>query len=99
MYKANWTKMSEGNGITSGSTLTVSVDNASHISGGIYKDNLPVQIGFAFGPDPLTFKLSKRARVDGEWRTVGLALGKYVLKIRAYVNNRGQGWDDEFEIV
>ena len=99
MYKVNWIKTPLGNGIRSGDILTVEVEGASHISGGVYKDNLPIQAGFAFGPDPMTFKLAKRAIVDGEWRTVGLALGKYTLKTRAYVDGRGQGWDDEFEIV
>ena len=98
MYKANWTQTRQGNGIQSGSVLEVDIQDASHISGGIYKDDLPIQAGFAFGPEPLKFKLAKRARVDGEWRTVGLALGSYVLKVRAFVNGKGQGWDDEFLI-
>ena len=99
MYKANWVKTPQGNGVKSGTILEVDIQGASHISGGIYKDDLPIQAGFAFGPDPLKFKLAKRARVDGKWRTVGLSLGSYVLKVRAFVDGRGQGWDDEFLII
>lgn len=99
MYKVNWIQTPQGNGIQSGTVLKVDVEGASHISGGIYKDDLPMQAGFSFDPDPLTFKLAKRAIVDGEWRTVGLALGTYVLKTRAFVDGKGQGWDDEFQIV
>lgn len=86
------------NGIKSG-TVLVDVHGADHISGGIYKDDLPIQAGFAFGPDLLKFKLAKRAMVEGKWRTVRLALGRYVLKVRAFVDGRGQGCDDEFLII
>ena len=101
-YSTNFFKTDDGNAIKSLDTLKVTVDDADHISGGIYKDGLPIQADFGYGEDgkaTLEFKLAKRAIVDGIWRTVGLAPGEYTLKVRAYVDQRGQGWDDKFLIV
>ena len=104
VYNTNFVKSQTGNVIKSLDTLTVTVEGADHVSGGIYKDNLPIQIDFGFkdpdtGNAQLEFKLAKRAIVDGIWRTVGLAPGKYLLKTRAYIAGRGQGWEDLFDIV
>jgi len=102
IYNTNLFKTKDGNAASSGSTLVVTIEGADHASGGIYKDNLPIQADFGYGEDGsarLEFKLAKRAIVDGTWRTVGLALGEYTLKTRAYISGRGQGWTDRFLIV
>ena len=100
-YQTNFHKSKGGNAIRSGDTLVVSIDDA-HVSGGVYVDDLPIQAGFGFrdvdtgNRAEMKFKLAKRAIVDGEWRTVGLKLGTYVLKVRGA---NGQGIDDEFLIL
>ena len=104
VYNTNFSQGTTGNFIASGEILVVTVEGADHVSGGIYKDNLPIQIDFGFkdsetGNATLEFKLAKRAIVDGIWRTVGLAPGDYTLKTRAYIAGRGQGWTDKFEII
>ena len=93
VYDTNFVKTKEGNGIKSGETLKITIDGATHVSGGIYKDNLPIQAGFEFN-DTIEFKLAKRVYHEGQWKTAGYATGKYTLKIRT----PGQGWDDEFLI-
>lgn len=93
VYNTNFVKTKEGNGIKSGASLKITIDGASHVSGGIYKDDLPIQGGFEFG-DTIEFKLAKRVFHEGVWRTAGYAEGTYTLKIRI----PGNGWDDEFLI-
>jgi len=103
IYNTNFIQKDDGNSINSGTTLEVKIDGADHVSGGIYKDGLPIMADFGYKEDDgnayLRFKLQKRAIVDGEWRSVGLALGTYTLKTRAWISNRGQGWDDEFKMT
>lgn len=97
-YDVNFVKSEFGNAILGGKELIVRVKGAEFISGGIYKDNLPVQVDFEMGKS-IQFKLAKRKRGIFGWRTVPLKKGRYTLKIRAYVSGRGQGWDDEFYVL
>ena len=90
-YDVNWISGESGNGISSGRTLVVKIDGAPYLSGGIYKDNLPV---LAF------FEMSNTASIPlVKGRTFfrkpkPLPKGKYTLKTRTATN----GWDDEFQI-
>ena len=87
----NWYKGPMGNGIHQGETLQVKIEGAQYLSGGIYKDNLPVLAFFEMG------ETAKIALIKGRtWlgRPKGLSKGTYMLKTRTATN----GWDDEFEI-
>ena len=92
-YTVNWIKTDKGNGIIAGNTIEVSVDEAGHISGGIYQNNFPVTINQVMG-DKISFK-TKRGYFGRK-----LPKGTYMLKIRGnFPDYRGFGYDDEFEIV
>ena len=94
-YSVNWYAGQNGNGLIRGSTLNLKVEKAQHISGGVYRDNLPVLIFFEMGEN-VSLKLVKGRYPWGQAKP--LPRGTYVLKTRAYVSGNGKGWDDEFEI-
>lgn len=99
-YITNFIKDEQkGNSIFTGETLHVEVTEAIIVSGGIYKDNFPIQIDQ--DKNKLDFKLLERYKsFFGKHRYRGLETGKYLLKVRAYdTQMRGQGWNDEFEIL
>ena len=86
-YDVNWTKTRIGNGIREGNTLMISIPKASHISGAIYKNNVPVLAIFGHGT-------KARIKVQRKGRSLK---GLCVLKIRgADRRNRGFGVDDAF---
>ncbi len=92
-YKVNWIKTDKGNGIFQGNLIEVECKEASHIAGGIYKNNFPVTINQVMG-DKITFKTKR-----GFFRR-NLPKGTYLLRIRGnYADHRGFGYDDKFEIV
>ncbi len=90
-YSVNWIKGNQGNGINSGETVIVKVDGADYLSGGIYKDNLPV-LAFFEMKDTAEIALIKGKTFFG--RPKPLTKGTYTLKTRTATN----GWDDEFQI-
>ena len=97
-YKVNWIKTKEGNGIKTGNTLIVKVEEARIISGWIAKKTWygrkMKQVDQA--KNMLSFKLKER---KGK-RTVNYKIGKYILKVSAYnKKNKNQQWTDVFEIV
>ena len=91
-YSVNWLKTPDGNGISSGETVIVKVKGADYLSGGIYKDNLPVLAFFEMGNSASIPLVKGRTFLR---RPKPLPRGKYVLKTRTAAN----GWDDEFQII
>ena len=91
-YSVNWEKTPAGNGIKSGETLVIVVKGADYLSGGIYKDNLPVLAFFEMGNSASIRLVKGRTFLR---RPKPLPRGKYVLKTRTAAN----GWDDEFQII
>lgn len=89
-YSVNWTKTPAGNAIKEHETITVKVSNAEFVSGGVYMNNLPIIAGFGMG-DTMKIKLSRK-----DMNLEGFSL---VLKTRAWVDNRSQGWDDQFLVI
>ena len=90
-YQVNWITGASGNGIKSGSTLTIKIDGVQYLSGGIYKDNFPVLAFFEMG-STVSIPLVKGRTFFR--RPKPLPKGEYVLKVRAAT----QGWDDPFQI-
>ena len=97
-YKANWIKTKKGNGIKTGNTLIVKVEEARIISGWIAKKTWygrkMKQVDQA--KNMLSFKLKER---KGK-RTVNYKTGLYILKVSAFnKKNKNYQWTDVFEIV
>jgi len=90
-YSVNWYKGKSGNAIKSGDTLKLKVKGAEYISGGIYKNNLPI-LAFFEMKNTVSIRLVKGRTLLG--RAKSLPKGTYVLKTRTAAN----GWDDSFEI-
>ena len=86
----NWVKTPDGNAIKEGNILKISAPGAHHISGGIYKNGLPIIALFGMGSQAS----GKVARKNKSLK------GKALLKVRAYDESyRGFGIDDIFEII
>ena len=97
-YKTNWIKTKEGNGIKTGNTLIVKVEEARIISGWIAKKTWygrkMKQVDQA--KNMLSFKLKERKKK----RTINYKKGLYILKVSAFdKKNKNYQWTDEFEIV
>ena len=97
-YKVNWIKTKYGNGIKTGNTLIVKVEEARIISGWIAKKTFygrkMKQVDQA--KNMLSFKLKERKKK----RTVNYKKGLYVLKVSAFdKKNKNYQWTDEFEVV
>jgi len=91
-YSANFITSKQGNAAKEGSVLTIRVDGAHFISGGIYQNGFPV-IAFQTQAGDNDVDVILR-RKDKSLK------GKATLKVRAYDSAwRGAGWNDEFEII
>lgn len=104
-YSTNFIRTDQGNGIKQGQSLKVTIDGADWAQSAIYKDGMPINTDFDDNRDGKVvceFKLLNRI-VDrsGAIRIqyVPYQTGEYVLKTRAWINNRMQGWDDKFVVV
>ena len=86
----NWTKSTRGNSFVEGDILKVHAAGASHISGAIYKNGLPVLAIFWSG---------ENAKIKVQRKGMNLK-GMAVLKLRAFDSkHRGFGIDDAFSII
>ena len=97
-YKVNWIKTKYGNGIKTGNTLIVKIQEAVVISGFIkqktWYGGKMKQVDQA--KNTLSFKLKERKKK----RTINYKKGLYVLKVSAFdKKNKNYQWTDEFEIV
>ena len=90
-YSTNFVKKGNTHGISEGDVLTITVEGANFLSGGIYQKGSPM-ISFQTEPGDNS--------VDVLVKRKGTSIkGKSVLKVRAYDEAwRGQGWNDTFEI-
>lgn len=89
-YSVNWEKTPAGNAIQEGETIQVTVNGSSHISGGVFLNNLPLIPGFAMG-NTMRIKLARRGM-----KLEGMTL---VLKTRAFYAGRIVGYDDSFIVM
>ena len=97
-YKANWIKTKNGNGIKTGNSIIVKVNEAITVSGWIARKTWHgrkiMQIGQ--GKTLVSFKL-KEKRMG---KTVPYKTGRYTLKISATSKtNKSNTWTDDFEVV
>lgn len=87
----NWFKTKQGNAINEGDTLRITAKGASHISGAIYKNGLPVLAIFGYGESIKPIKVARKGRN---------LKGNALLKVRAFDKyGRGYGIDDVFIIL
>ena len=100
-YSVNWVRdPQKGNSIKAGDTIVVSIAGADWAQVAVYESGLPIQTDFDDNRDgkvQCEIKTLKWKGVVGDydkWPT-----GKYVLKTRAWINQRMQGWNDEFEVI
>ena len=102
-YKVNWEDSDHGNSIKSGEDLEIEVLGAQFISGGVYKDNLPIFAIFEMGDKAkISIKIRDKKEEDGTWFSRGLLEGQYTLKIRTHIptsTNYIDGWDDDFYVT
>jgi hypothetical protein len=89
-YKTNFVKTPIGNGIKEKQTLHIDIAKAAHISGAIYKNNLPVIAFFSHGGHA-TVKIQRKGRS---------LKGLCVLKVRGSdKGNKSFGIDDAFVVL
>tara|TARA_Y100000310_G_scaffold268583_1_gene281261 strand:- start:374 stop:673 length:300 start_codon:yes stop_codon:yes gene_type:complete len=97
-YKTNFKQTPDGNGIQTGTVLTVKIEGARIVSGWIAKKTFygRKMLQVAQDKHTLKFKLKKYKHK----RLVGYDTGKYILKVSAFDSqNKNQQWSDEFEVV
>lgn len=89
-FDINWIKTKSGNGFVQNDVLIINAKGASHISGAIYQNNLPILAIFGLG-ERVKIKLAvKRKNIKGV----------AILKLRAFdKQNRGFGINDAFIII
>ena len=102
-YSVNWTRdKTHGNSIQSGATLLVKVEGADHATIAVYQEGILVNVDFDDNKDgkvECQIKLIQRSVISGQVIYSGFPKGKYHLKTRAWINSRGKGWDDEFQVI
>lgn len=91
-YSTNFKKHKNGNAADEGTVLTIKVEGAYFISGGVYQCGVAL---LAFqteaGDDTVDIILKRKGRS---------IKGKATLKVRAFDSQwRGAGWNDEFTIL
>ena len=97
-YKANWIKTEKGNGIKTGNSIIVKVNEAITVSGWIARKTWHGKkiMQVAQGKSHVSFKL-KEKRMG---KTVPYKTGRYTLKISATSKtNKSNTWTDDFEVV
>lgn len=97
-YNANWIKTPKGNGIKSGNSIIVKVNDAITVSGWIARKTWHGKkiMQVAQGRTYVSFKL-KEKRMG---KILPYKTGRYILKISATgKTNKSNTWTDEFEVV
>ena len=102
-YSVNFVKdPKKGNSIVAGDSVVVSIDDpeCQFAQIAVYVDGLPISTDFDDNKDGKVQCIIKTLKWKGKigdydkWEK-----GTYVLKTRAYINQRMQGWDDAFEVI
>ena len=100
IYNTNFTRGETGNTLKAGDTLRVTIEGADWAQCAIYEHGMPVTTDFDDNRDGKVECMLPTLKWKGK---IGVydtfPAGSYVLKTRAWINNRMQGWNDQFEIV
>ena len=97
-YTTNFKQTKDGNGIQSGTVLTVKINGAKIVSGWIAKKTFwgRKMVQVAQDKHTLKFKLKKYKHK----KLVNYKTGNYILKVSAFdTQNKNQQWTDEFQVI